>query len=119
MDTLIDPTLVKQYQYTIMDVSEDGETAYQAVVPKFPGIYVFADTPEELPSLVREALEDVIRLYQKEGKSLPKPDRQSSYSGKFVLRVAPVVHERLVQLASASQTNLNQYVNRLIEDHLS
>ncbi len=61
-------------------------------------------------------VEEWIRLRDAEGVALPLPDASAKYSGRFVLRVPPPVHQALVLQAKASGKSLNTYcAERLAE----
>ena len=105
------------YNYAVKDISEGDEIGYTAIIPKFPKIYVCADTPEELHSAVREEILEEVECYKQEGIPVPEPDNvPQKWSGKFVLRIPPKRHERLVELAQAAGCSLNRYVGRILEE---
>lgn len=54
-------------------------------------------------------VEDWIRLRDAEGVVLPPPQPSTTYSGRFVLRVPPPVHQALALQAKASGKSLNTY----------
>ncbi|KKT73011.1 MAG: hypothetical protein UW70_C0093G0005 [Candidatus Peregrinibacteria bacterium GW2011_GWA2_44_7] len=105
------------YHYTIIDISEGNEIGFKAVIPKFPKLHIMADSLSQLHDIVKKTIFTEIILYKKKRIPIPKPDLQK-YSGRFVLRVRPEVHEKLAQLSEAKGTSLNHYLNRLIEDQI-
>ena len=107
--------MTKNYKYTVIDISEEGEVGFKAVIPKFPKVHVVADSPKELHEAVNAAIEEEIKFYKKKGVPVPKPD-MNKYSGKFVLRIEPEIHEMLAELSSAEGETLNQYVKSLIKE---
>lgn len=110
--------LAKKYHFLTVDISEGDEEGYQAVIPKFPGMYIFADTPQELREVVLETIAEAIEYLEKNGSTVPVPDpKRSSFSGKFVLRIDPDLHQRLTYLAQAEEKTLNGYINTLLEEH--
>lgn len=106
--------LARLYNYLVVNLSNNVETGFKAVIPKFPHLYVFADNPDELHKIVLKSIEDEIRYLRNSQKSLPSPDI-SKYSGKFVLRISPDLHERLVFLSKANGKTLNQFLISLLE----
>lgn len=108
--------MASQYQFTVVNISEGDEIGFTAVIPKFPKMYICADSVEELVEVIHIFIEEEIERLKKEGSPIPKPDRPVCHcSGRFVLRTKPELHERLIHLAYAEATSLNQYLNRLIE----
>ena len=57
-----------------------------------------------------EAVEEWIELLHADGKALPDSiGAAKKFSGKFVLRVEPVLHRRLAAKATAAGESLNSY----------
>ncbi len=110
--------LASQYKYVVVDISEGEDIGFEAIVPKFPNLHTVGDSPDQLHKTMQILIEEEIELYEKKGRPIPKPDKHCACSGRFVLRVAPEIHERLVHLSDAEGTSLNQYLNRLIEEKI-
>ena len=106
------------YNYIVIDISEEDEVGYKAVISKFPKLHIVADSPEELHKAVAYGIEEEIKFYKKKGMRIPKPDAHK-YSGQFILRVRPEIHETLVELAKSEGSSLNQYLNKIIEDQIT
>jgi predicted HicB family RNase H-like nuclease len=56
-----------------------------------------------------QAVEEMIELIHADGHKLPEPLAAKKFSGKFVLRVEPALHRRLVAKALAAGESLNSY----------
>jgi len=56
-----------------------------------------------------QAVEEMIELIHADGQKLPEPLSAKKFSGKFVLRVEPVIHRRLAAKALAAGESLNSY----------
>jgi predicted HicB family RNase H-like nuclease len=54
--------------------------------------------------------EEWVEIIESDGKPLPAPTAGKSYSGKFVVRVAPELHQRAALKALARGESLNQFV---------
>lgn len=109
--------LAKKYHFLIVDISEGDEEGYRAVIPKFPGMYIFADTPKELREVVEIMIAEELQYLEKKNRPTPTPDKiPSSFSGKFILRLDPAVHERLTCLSQAEGKTLNGYISGLLEE---
>lgn len=108
------------YNYSIVFIGEEGEDeGYKAVIPKFPGFLIMSDHAEDLPALVDEEIAHTIKRWKKEGRPIPPPDINRKFSGKFVVRLKPNLHENLAHLAKASNTSLNKYIESTLEKILS
>ena len=54
-------------------------------------------------------VDDWLRLADAEGVALPPPEDAGEYSGRFLLRVPPPVHQALALKARAAGKSLNSY----------
>lgn len=59
-----------------------------------------------------QAVEEMIGLIHADGGDLPEPLGQKRFSGKFIVRVEPALHRRLVAKALAAGESLNSYCAR-------
>ncbi len=109
-----------KYRYMVVNISENGDTGFKSIIPKFPNIWIVADNPQQLHEVVQVAIEEEIERLKKEDQPIPEPDEDEdcTYSGRFVMRIPPELHERLADLANATGTSLNQYLNRLIVEKI-
>ena len=60
-------------------------------------------------------MKEWVSLYNKNGKALPEPSAGKEYSGKFVLRVDPVLHKLLALRALQEGDSLNAYAEKLLK----
>src|SRR5258708_4033745 len=56
-----------------------------------------------------QAVEEMIELIHADGHELPEPLAAKKFSGKFVLRLEPVIHRRLAAKALAAGESLNSF----------
>lgn len=61
-----------------------------------------------------DAVDEVIQLYQRDGRPLPEPTANRQYSGKFVIRIPKELHKQVVLRALRQETSLNSYVERVL-----
>ena len=66
-------------------------------------------TEQSVIKQLTRIVEDWIRLRDAEGVVLPPPQGSTSYSGRFLLRVPPPVHQALALKARAAGKSLNSY----------
>ena len=62
-------------------------------------------------------VDEWIELYNKEGRPLPPPTNRN-YSGKFVLRTGPDLHQALALRALSKGESLNKYVVEVLKHHM-
>ncbi len=103
------------YDYVVHNISQDGEVAYKAVIPAINGI-VFGENLAELEEGIALAIDEEIRARKRRGRkdAIPQPDTNRNYSGKFVVRTTPALHERLALEAKTRGKSLNAYLQEKI-----
>ena len=92
---------------------EDG-----CYVGRAPGLMlggIHGDNELAVYSELCETVAEWIELYQDEGRVLPPATAPKSYSGKFMLRVPPELHERLAIKAAVIGDSLNNYCRKILE----
>lgn len=110
----IDKEKLKYYMslnYTIM-VQERNDSSghyYFGKVLELDGCMSDGETPEELDKNIKEAMECYFEAMMKFGQTIPLPVEESSYSGKFNLRIPSSLHQRLAIEAKKEGVSLNQY----------
>jgi predicted HicB family RNase H-like nuclease len=60
---------------------------------------------EELKRALRESIDDYLEFCTSRGEAPDKP-----FSGRFLLRVEPALHRRLVELSSEEGESLNSWI---------
>jgi predicted HicB family RNase H-like nuclease len=58
-----------------------------------------------------EIAEEWIEILEEDGRPLPAPNAGKKYSGKFVVRISPELHQRAALQAMARGESLNQFVS--------
>lgn len=61
-----------------------------------------------------EVAEEWIEMMETDGKPLPPPTAGKIYSGSFVVRMAPDLHQKAALKAMARNESLNQFVTEAI-----
>jgi predicted HicB family RNase H-like nuclease len=87
--------------------------ADKCFVGRCPGLFAGGchgpDEAEVYRQLCRAA-EEWVAIIEGDGKPLPAPTAGKRYSGKFVVRVSPDLHQRATLKAMARGESLNQFV---------
>ncbi len=98
-----------RYTYRITFSEEDKE--YVGLCAEFPGLSWLSGTPEAALKGIRKLVGEVLEDMQKEGEIIPEPIACKKYSGKFLVRVPPSVHKKLVIEATEEGISLNRLVS--------
>jgi predicted RNase H-like HicB family nuclease len=94
----------------VRDRSEDGDEGWVAAVEELPGALSQGKTAADAVENVRDAMLGWIDVMLQDGKLIPEPRPEQHYSGKFVVRLSPSLHEALVKEADREGVSLNQFV---------
>lgn len=104
-----------QYDYIVHNISSDDDVAYKAIIPAFDAV-VFGENLAELEAGIALAIDEEIKNRKKQKQKLiPKPDRDQQYSGKFMVRIEPALHEKLALEAKARGKSLNAHIKEKIK----
>ena len=60
-------------------IIEKGKNSYGAYVPDLPGCIAVGDTPEEVKTLIQEAIEFHLEGLQEDGELIPQPNSLIEY----------------------------------------
>jgi len=108
-------------EYKITRIPEEEGGGYSVCIPLLGANLCVGDgdtIPEAIENL-QIILEDVIEEYLKEGRSVPVPRNEESYSGTMLIRTTQSLHARLAREASNQGVSLNYLVGVLLERSLA
>ena len=95
-----------RYTYRVTWSEEDHE--YVGLCAEFPSLSWLARTPEAALKGIRKVVADVVADLETNGEAMPEPIATKQYSGKFMVRVPPDLHRRLVLEAAEAGVSLNR-----------
>ena len=87
------------------------EHSHVGLCAEFPSLSWLAATPEDALTGIRRLVADVVADLASSGEPLPEPLAARRYTGKFMVRVPPDVHRRLVIEAAEEGVSLNRVVS--------
>jgi predicted HicB family RNase H-like nuclease len=99
---------MKKDKYTYRVTWSEDDNDYVGLCAEFPSLSWLAQTPEKALSGIRKIVDDVVRDMNKHGESVPEPISSRHYSGKFMVRVPPQVHQKLATQAAEFGVSLNR-----------
>ncbi len=102
-----------RYTYRVTWSEEDEE--YIGLCAEFPSLSWLAMTQEEALAGIRQVVAKVVADMKMNGETVPEPIAIRRYSGKFMIRIPPESHRRLVLEAAEAGVSLN----RLASEKLS
>lgn len=98
----------RRYLKVVEWSEEDG--VYIGSAPPIIGQCCHGVTEAEVMRQLTIIVEEWVKIFLQDGKPLPAPSAGKTYSGKFVVRVSPEVHQSAALKAMARGESLNQFV---------
>ncbi len=98
-----------RYTYRVTWSEDDQE--HVGLCAEFPSLSWLAQTPEAALNGIRQLISNVVTDMRASGEPVPEPIAARRYTGKFVVRVPPEVHRRLVLEAAEAGVSLNRVVS--------
>jgi predicted HicB family RNase H-like nuclease len=95
-----------RYTYRVSWTEEDQE--YVGLCAEFPSLSWLAPSPEDALLGIRQLVAEVVVDMKANNESVPEPMVLRDFSGKFLVRVPPDLHRRLVIEAAESGISLNR-----------
>ena len=103
------------YHIVLMRDEEGGDEApWKARVEELPGCEAHEETSEEAARAIEKAMEDWIASALEKGADVPEPKRQSTHSGRLLLRIPQTLHAELAHKAESEETSLNGYITSVL-----
>lgn len=102
-----------RYTYRVTWSEEDSE--YVGTCLEFPSLSWLAGSQRDALDGIRRVVADVVKDMKRSGEPIPQPYSARRYSGRFVVRVTPRLHRRLVMEAAENSISLNRLVSSELE----
>lgn len=99
----------EQYIYRVIWSEEDNE--FVGLCDEFPSLSYLASTRQKALNGIIKVVTEVVQDMTANNEAIPEPLNSRHYSGKFMVRVPPEVHRRLVQEAAEEHISLNRLVS--------
>jgi predicted RNase H-like HicB family nuclease len=98
-----------RYAYRVIWSEEDGQCV--GLCAEFPSLSWLGGTPEKALRGIRKVVAGVLSDMQANDEPVPEPLSARRYSGRFMVRVPPEVHQRLALEAAEENISLNRLVS--------
>ncbi len=99
----------EHYTYRVTWSEDDKE--YVGLCTEFPSLSHLDETPVAAMEGVLKLVQDIVEDMAENGEKIPKPLAERSYSGKFMVRVPPSQHRKIVTEAAEQGVSINRYVS--------
>jgi predicted HicB family RNase H-like nuclease len=96
-------------------IHDADDNLYHGKILGICGFIIYhGDTPEEAKKIFREAVDDYLNDFEKEGKNPPKPFASfpANMPHELLLKAALFAHEHQVDIESVLQSALSDYLAR-------
>lgn len=103
--------MLKNDRYTYRVTWSDEDQEHVGLCAEFPSLSWLAPSPEDALAGIRQLVADVTADLQSNGEPVPEAIAVRRYTGKFMVRVPPEVHRRLVLEAAEAGVSLNRVVS--------
>jgi predicted HicB family RNase H-like nuclease len=100
---------INHYTYRVTWSSDDNE--HVGLCAEFPSLSWLAPSPEKALSGIRKVVADVVEEMTASGESIPEPLSEKKYSGRFMVRIPPMVHRTLATEAAEQGVSINRLVS--------
>ncbi|MDQ7831578.1 MAG: toxin-antitoxin system HicB family antitoxin [Desulfovibrionaceae bacterium] len=104
------------YKMVVEAIPDEDGGGLSATMPEL-GEYAFVgdgESPEEAIASLKSVFCTIVGEYIQSNKPFPLPKKKPAYSGKFLARITPALHERLVSQAEEQGVSLNQFVTECL-----
>ena len=97
----------------------DEDNCFIGSAPPLVGRCCHGRTEASVIEQLGVIVEEILAIHKADKTAPPAPTSGKQYSGKFLLRVRPEVHQALILQAAQGRQSLNSLAARLIEQGLS
>ena len=101
-------------QYLKVVEWSDEDNCYIGSAPPIIGQCCHASTEAEVVRQLQVIVEEWVEILLRDGKPLPAPGAGRTFSGKFLVRVTPEIHQKVALKAMARGESLNQFVSETL-----
>ncbi len=99
---------MKKDKFTYRVTWSEDDNEYAGLCAEFPSLSWLAKTPESALKGIRKVVDEVMRDMHKKGEDMPEPISSRHFSGKFMVRVPPHIHQKLAIQAAEFGVSLNR-----------
>ena len=107
--------LILPYTYVL---KQESDGSYFISVKELPGCMSVGESITDAHEMIRDAMKAWISNSLEDGMQIPEPEEETlnDYSGKFVVRITPTLHKKLVEGAKKNGVSMNHYTSELLSE---
>lgn len=104
------------YRIELEEIAPDLGGGISVCIPALGRYSVHADgdTVQQALDKLEEIKRDRLEAYLEAGVSIPEPEKDEHFSGKFVLRIPKYLHKELSMKARQNNVSLNHLITSLL-----
>jgi predicted RNase H-like HicB family nuclease len=103
------------WSYTIEQETYNRKTYHIIRVNELPGVCTDSETIEKGMIEIKEAIKAAIKLYLKQGDSIPEPIDKKKFKGNIAYRTTAERHYLLSKIAIHEQKSLSKTLDLLVD----
>ncbi|MCP4357405.1 MAG: toxin-antitoxin system HicB family antitoxin [Chloroflexi bacterium] len=110
--------ILEQDRYTYRVTWSEEDEEYLGLCTEFPSLSWLANNPEDALQGIRQVVAEVVVDLEANDESVPEPIAVRQYSGKFLIRIPPEIHRRLVLEAAEAGISLNRLASARLSQQM-
>src|SRR5579871_4236744 len=99
-------------------VVPEADGTFRSEILEFPGCIAVGDTATEALANLDNVAESWLESVLARGQAVPSPIEENEYSGKTVLRLAKIVHQKAAIAARHEGVSLNTFIANCVAEQL-
>ncbi|HEX2582539.1 MAG TPA: type II toxin-antitoxin system HicB family antitoxin [Chlamydiales bacterium] len=103
------------WSFTVEQEDSKGHRYFIIRVNELPGVCTDAETIEEGMVLIKEAIEAAVKLYLKNGETVPEPIKKSNFKGNIAYRTTSERHYYVAKAAKELHKSISKTIDDLID----
>jgi predicted RNase H-like HicB family nuclease len=105
-------------RYSVRVAWSEEDEAFIARCPEFRGVAADGETYRQAIEEFETVLGMAVELFEEDGRSLPEPRLDTSYSGNLSLRLGLDMHRRVAERAEVEGVSINSLLQTAIAYYL-
>lgn len=96
----------------------DADNCYLGSIVELEKNMTCGDTPEEVITNLKDALEAYVNTSLANGLDIPEPIKMADYKGNITYRTTGLKHYRLAKIAKLKGMSINAFIDEAVDEKL-